>query len=256
MKLISLNIWGGRVHDPLLQFIETNGKDVDIFCFQEVYRTATDKRMAGDAYANIYGEIAAILPDHQGHFTAGEHNWAESGTTDFQLEFGLAMFVRSSLEKKSNDHLFVHKHLGAQRSEIGYSAARPLQYVTIQCGSRELTVANFHGLHNGLGKEDSDERLAQAQKVKEFLDQAPGETILCGDFNLLPDTESMKIMEAGMRNLIIENGITSTRSSIYKKESKFADYMLVSSGIHVIDFKVLPDEVSDHLPLVLEFERG
>ena len=56
-----------------------------------------------------------------------------------------------------------------------------------------------------------------------------------------------------MRNLIAEFGITSTRSSLYTKPLRFADYMFVSNGIEVKDFKVLPDEVSDHLALYLEF---
>jgi len=79
--------------------------------------------------------------------------------------------------------------------------------------------------------------------------------VLCGDFNLLPDTESLKRLEGiGLRNLIKEYGITSTRTSFYDKPAKFADYALVSEGIEVKDFKILPDEVSDHSPMYLEFE--
>ncbi len=62
-----------------------------------------------------------------------------------------------------------------------------------------------------------------------------------------------KLEDFGLRNLIKEYGITSTRTSFYTKPEKFADYMLVSPGVEVKDFKVLPDEVSDHSPLYLEF---
>ena len=57
-----------------------------------------------------------------------------------------------------------------------------------------------------------------------------------------------------MRNLIKEYGITSTRTSFYEKENKFADHAFVSSDIEVVDFKVLPDEVSDHAALYLEIK--
>ena len=50
-----------------------------------------------------------------------------------------------------------------------------------------------------------------------------------------------------------ETGVTSTRSHYYTKPEKFADYILVSPDITVVDFNVLPDVISDHLPLVLEF---
>jgi endonuclease/exonuclease/phosphatase family metal-dependent hydrolase len=79
--------------------------------------------------------------------------------------------------------------------------------------------------------------------------------ILMGDFNLLPDTESIKIIEAaGLRNLIKEFGITETRTELYKKKLRFADYAFVSPEIKVKDFKVLPDVVSDHSPQYLDFE--
>ena len=56
-----------------------------------------------------------------------------------------------------------------------------------------------------------------------------------------------------MRNLVKEYEITSTRTSFYKKsEDKHADYIFVSNGIEVKDFRVLPEEVSDHSALYLE----
>jgi endonuclease/exonuclease/phosphatase (EEP) superfamily protein YafD len=116
------------------------------------------------------------------------------------------------------------------------------------------TVAHLHGLWNGQGKGDSPDRLLQSDNIVHFLQSLDGPHIFCGDLNLLPDTESLKKLEAaGMRNLIKEFGITSTRSSLYTKPLRFADYMFVSGGIKVKDFKVLPDEVSDHLALYLEF---
>ena len=57
-----------------------------------------------------------------------------------------------------------------------------------------------------------------------------------------------------MRNLIRENNITSTRTELYEKELRMADYIFVSPEVTVKDFKVLPDVVSDHSPLYMEFE--
>jgi len=42
MKLITLNIWGGHMFNPLLEFIQAH-QDIDIFCLQEVYHQAPHK---------------------------------------------------------------------------------------------------------------------------------------------------------------------------------------------------------------------
>jgi endonuclease/exonuclease/phosphatase family metal-dependent hydrolase len=58
---------------------------------------------------------------------------------------------------------------------------------------------------------------------------------------------------APLRNLVAEFGVASTRTSLYTRPEKFADYVFVSAGVEVRGFRVLPDEVSDHAPLMLEF---
>ena len=53
MKIISLNIWGGRVHKPLLDFLK-NHTEVDVFCLQEVYHEAEGKELIYlDAKLNV-----------------------------------------------------------------------------------------------------------------------------------------------------------------------------------------------------------
>ncbi len=66
----------------------------------------------------------------------------------------------------------------------------------IRIGDTPVTVVNFHGLWNGKGKTDTPDRIAQSQNILRFLEGVDGEIILCGDFNLLPDTESLRMFEA------------------------------------------------------------
>jgi endonuclease/exonuclease/phosphatase family metal-dependent hydrolase len=56
-----------------------------------------------------------------------------------------------------------------------------------------------------------------------------------------------------MVNLVREHNVQSTRTSFYTKPDKFADYVFVTPDISVRNFKVLPDEVSDHAALYVEF---
>ncbi len=168
----------------------------------------------------------------------------------------MALFINIKPHIKINDvgSVFVHRHLNALKNNDGSTLGRNIQYARLMAGRQEYTVVNFHGLWNGKGKNDTPDRIEQSEKIRDFIaTKASGKVILIGDFNLEPHTQSMAILEVDMRNLIAENGITSTRSHLYKWPNKFADYAIVSKDLPVKKFEVLPDVVSDHLPLMLEF---
>ena len=165
------------------------------------------------------------------------------------------MLVKNNLTVIEDGEIFVYKHKGyIPEGDIG-GHARNIQYVTLNLNGSSITIINFHGLWTkGINKTDTEDRIEQSNRIAEFIKNLSHDFILCGDFNLLPETESMAILEkAGPRNLIKEYGITSTRTHFYGKPEKYADYIFVSKGINIKDFKVLPEEVSDHSALYLEF---
>lgn len=254
MELICLNTWGGRAgKEKLLAFFEKH-KDADIFCLQEIW-SSPHKEFEGRLVANepfdyskvmTYGlqEISAMLSDFIPIF--------RPLLTD---NYGLLMFVRNTYSVLSEGEFYVYRERGYISENDIADHARAIQYVTMETDKGQITVINFHGLWNGGGKEDCADRLEQSDKILNFVRKLENPYIICGDFNLLPHTESLKKFEKyGLRNLIKEYSITSTRTSFYTKPEKHADYVFVSEGIKVKDFKVFPDEVSDHAPLYLEFE--
>lgn len=97
------------------------------------------------------------------------------------------------------------------------------------------------------------ERIEQSVMIMTFLNNIQGKKILCGDFNALPGSKSIGILEQGMKNLIKEFNVTSTRSRLYLQPVKFADYIFISPDASVKEFRTLPVEVSDHLSLFLDF---
>jgi len=251
MKLISLNAWGGRGgKENLLAFLKKH-EDVDIFCFQEMWKGGEEMagRIAGGMplvgiVHSLFGDVENTLKGHSSYFRP-----------HFKDYYGLAMFVKNTLSIREEGEIFVYKNKGYISEEEVGNHARNLQYGTIETRTGLRTVMNLHGLWNGRGKTDSEDRLLQSENILNFIKKLGNPNVICGDFNLRPDTMSIKKFEAaGMRNLIKEFGITSTHSSFYKKAERFADYMLVSDGVTVNDFKVLPDEVSDHLAMYLDFE--
>lgn len=253
MKIITLNTWGGRAgKEGLLSFFNAHKNSVDIFCLQEIwsapYEHLEGQNVGGKSFNHeqvmVYGmqEISGLLSDHFTYFRPHHLD-----------NYGLMMLVRKNVDVMEEGEVFVHKHKGyAPEGDVG-NHARNIQYVKTTLRNRPVTIINFHGLWNGKGKTDSEDRLNQSKNILDFIKNIQRESILCGDFNLLPNTKSIKMLEdTGLRNLIKESGVTSTRTSYYTKPEKFADYIFVSGGIEIKDFKVLPDEVSDHSPLYIE----
>ncbi|MFA6519354.1 MAG: endonuclease/exonuclease/phosphatase family protein [Candidatus Paceibacterota bacterium] len=257
MRIVSLNTWGGRAgKEGLLAFFKMHADTTDIFCLQEIWSAPYEHlegHLAGGLEIDneqimVYGlqEISAALPSHVAFFRPhhGDH-------------YGLLMLVNKNLSVIEEGDVFVYKERGyVPDGDVG-NHARNIQYITAETASGLITVINFHGLWTGegpgKGKKDSPERLEQSEKILEFTKQLKNPFVLCGDFNLLPDTESIrKFEDAGLRNLIKEFGVTSTRTSFYTKPQKFADYVFISGDVDLKDFKVLPNEVSDHAPLLIE----
>ncbi len=253
MKLICLNTWGGRAGaGKLLAFLDLH-RDADFICLQEVwsapYEGLEGVPAGADAITHaeimVYGkqEIGALLDGHVAFFHPNHLN-----------DYGLMTLVSKTLCVVESGDVFVHRERGyVPEGNLGLHA-RNLQFVTVAGPSGPLSMVNFHGLWNGQGKGDSDERIEQSRRILNFLEGRPEPIIFCGDFNLLPDAGSLRMLEsAGLRNLVAEFGLTSTRTSLYARDEQFADYVFVSEGIDVRDFRVLPEEVSDHAPLLLEF---
>jgi endonuclease/exonuclease/phosphatase family metal-dependent hydrolase len=241
MKLITLNIWGGHVRDPLLKFINTH-QHVDIFCFQEVYHNAPDKISDEDrpVSLNIFSELEALLPEHTGFFKPVVKNI-----------YGISVFIKNHIEVIREGELVIHDNPHYKGS--GPTHSRNLQWLECCIQEKIYSIINVHGLWNGAGKTDSPERIKQSKRIRDFLDGLTTPAVLCGDFNLRPDIKSMQIIEHGMNNLIKTYNISSTRTSLYPKTERFADYIITTPDIRVNQFEVLQDEVSDHAPLLLDF---
>lgn len=260
MKVITLNTWGARAgHKEFLQFIQEKSESVDVFCLQEVWNVTDTSGsevisqlkgavvggvVLNNMFENLFPELSNILENFNGFFRPhyGDH-------------YGLAIFIKKDLQLLEEGDVFVFKDKEyVPNGDIG-NHARNIQYATINTENGPLTIINFHGLWNGKGKTDTEDRLLQSDNIIKFLNTLKNPYILCGDFNLLPDTLSLKKFENfGLKNLIKDFGVTSTRTSLYKKEHRFADYIFTSPEVEVLDFKVLPDEVSDHSPLLLDFK--
>lgn len=242
MKLITLNIWGGQIYNPLCAFIKAHA-DTDIFCFQEVYKNAYQKVCTDDApvQLNIFSELEKLLPEHTGFFKPTVNGI-----------YGIALFIKKEFSILDEGEIMIHhapNYVG-----LGPTHSRNLQWIRYQSNGRTYSIMNVHGLWSNEGKIDTADRITQSLNIRNFVDKQSNPFVLCGDFNARPDTKSIAILKHKMNDLVQTHNIQSTRTSLYLKDEPFADYVFTSNDITAHHFNVLSDVVSDDAPLMLEFD--
>lgn len=257
MKLITLNTWGGIIFEPLMDFIKKHSPDTDIFCFQEMlFGDKPEFTPLNKARQNLFIEISTILPD----FVAYKYIPAQDHFAGEIVNFGTgqAIFIRNTVKVINNGSFKCYNKMFSETETLQRDSGRVtgnVQWVEVLNDDKVVSILNFHGLWlKDTHKKDTVERLTQSEIIKDFLNSKPNKKILCGDFNLRADGQSIKILEQDMVNLITKYNVQSTRSKYYSKEYKMADYILTSPDIQIDKFKVLTDDISDHLPLSLEFK--
>jgi len=259
LRIVSLNLWGGLAVGPLLDWVRQQAPRTDLFCFQEALAAQESLRLECRFHTTLYRDLAEALPEFVGAFDPVV-TWPEPTEDGRQIEvpFGLATFARRSLPISARRAAWIVDHQDHLDAVPGlHKIVRWLQVTELTIPSGALLVGNYHGIARPGSKLDSDERLEQSRGIRRVLDAHDGPVALVGDFNLLPETESVRLLEHSLRNLVIELGIPTTRSRLNPyfgtpQEQPYADYAFVSPELHVTDFAVPDVEISDHLPLVLD----
>ncbi|MDE5424344.1 endonuclease/exonuclease/phosphatase family protein [Ancylomarina sp. DW003] len=96
-------------------------------------------------------------------------------------------------------------------------------------------------------------RAEQALQIKEHVNQAPHETLICGDFNDTPNSYAYHQLSKGMKDAFVEQGkgISTTYSGDFP--SFRIDYLLYSEAIDCIKYDRIRKRYSDHYPICGSF---
>jgi endonuclease/exonuclease/phosphatase family metal-dependent hydrolase len=257
MKIITLNIWGGRVLEPLLEFFKTKAQEADIVCLQEVFASSTQLE-AAEVCTNMLDRLLPIMEDYRFVYNSNVVDKLTSQISTPGLRYGNAIFARKSLKLRGSQNQFIVKYPGDEFDlEAGDDHPRALQIVqlTDEQGC-DFSVANYHGYWSNGPKTDDAVRLEQSSRIRQVLDGLGEPFILCGDFNLLPTTKSLDALSNGLTDMVQRYELPSTRSSLYKRieYAPFADYIFTSPEVRDKSFRALDEVVSDHLALELDFD--
>ncbi len=264
MKLLSLNVALFEANNSkLTKFLQE--QKADIVCLQEVVREIEElvlpqyatKGSVDEATQNLkysfYGPNAVMHNIDLGEF---------HGQKNFHFDLGglaeMGNYVRSKFKIVKAKNIFLENHFTytTDYSKWPDEDYRAVLVVDLVIDEKPLRILNYHGIwtRHKLGNEKT---LAACKKIKELALEFSGKVIICGDFNLFPDTPSMKIFEDNFVSLVDQFNIKTTRpvsNELNGSTRNVVDYIWTSKDIKINSFMVINSNVSDHLPLVMEFE--
>ncbi len=242
MKIMSLNVWQGRLERVLLKHLET--LNLDFACMQE----AIDYDGFSLGLVSSYQKIGDSLRLDQQFFSP----LLATKLGNKQMTFGNATYSRLPFSQTST--VFTR---GEHTDDFDFDTddynIRAFQHALIEVGDKKLNILNHHGHHIDSHKLGDEETARQVTQIAGYIKQLDGAVILCGDFNLAPESESIKLLDSFLHNLPVERSLETTRSRLtYKNE--VCDYIFVNDEIHVNDFSMDETIISDHNALILDFE--
>lgn len=223
IKLLSWNIWGGIFLPNITEFLRS--ADADIIALQEVEES--------DELVNTAHFLSQAL--HYEYVYTRSMEYTFRGKTSFRGNAILSRFhiAGSRSHKLSSDH------------------ARTAVFADIAVHDTMIHTASVHIIHS-----EEQPSVVQEEQVKTLLDVAPKKNaIVMGDFNSLPESRTVALMQDGFRNsdpqslptwCLYPDGPEEPKS---ERVTTKLDYIFTSKDIQSHGFSVGSSDGSDHLPI-------
>lgn len=239
---MTLNVWQGRLERVLLKHLEE--QNIDFACMQE----AVDYEGKTGGLISSYSKIGTSLRLDQQFFSP--INAIKFGNR--KITFGNVTY--SSMPFETSETIFTR---GSYKDDFDFDVddynIRALQHAVVRVNDKKLHILNHHGHHIDAHKLGDEETMRQTALIIDYIKQLDGAVILCGDFNLSPESESIKQFDSILQNLPVTYSLETTRSLLtYKKE--VCDYIFVNQNVDVKDFSMDQTIISDHNALIVDFE--
>lgn len=254
MKLISLNIWIKLDNcAAVIEFLRI--QNADIICLQEVSSTPngtismyTKKHYIDEALWEVYPY---------------RFRWSLFSTTllwTSEREVWWVMeqwnYILSKIPFINQWHNFYYqwfRHITDRSDRRKNDHWRALTWVTIDTKQWPILIGNVHGCWTA-DKQSTPRTMHQIKQIIEITTNYK-KVLLLWNFNLLPETPEIKLLESHFQNAWKIFSIASTRPDFddgLDKGNQIIDYAFVSQDSKIIDFQVPSLNISDHLALLLE----
>lgn len=260
MKLLNINI-GIKIDNSkkVINFIKEI--DADIVAIQEIVRRLEDK--ANEQFCskkNIEKQLGSLYP-----YKFFGPLWAAKSINEKDkiiFDFGGLVEQENEILSKlqiidvANEYYYkTYSYILDWSNWRKEDHGRALQIVTLKKEKKKFQILNLHGIWTE-DKQGDKRRVEECKYIIKAAKKKNIPTIITGDFNLLPGTESIQLINEKFRNLIEEYNIKTTRPEFkdeIDKGGNVVDYIFVSDDVTVKDFKVIKSDISDHPPMLLEF---
>lgn len=236
MKIIYLNCFSGQIREKLLRFLAKEKDSTDIFCFQEVS-------------VSLQKEFENLLNDFKSVFEEGFL------LSDCNEIAGQSVFYNKKFKFIHSEKILLHE---LKSNDIGFYLKVIYEFL-----GKQILIGNVHGTAQPGSKTDTEVRLNQSNLIINASKDDVDYKILGGDLNLLRTTKSIQLFDKnGYKNLINDFNIKATRNNVawerFKNDPNFvkqydSDYIF-TKGVTAKELNVPNVEISDHEPLILEFE--
>lgn len=242
MRLLQLNAWTIRLATRIEDMVMKEAPD--IIALQEVFESVAD--------LGFFPTLKELADNLRFHHRYHSPVYAIQLMTS-KPEFGNAMVSNLALEDKQTYFTNLEYNPSMSLENDDYNV-RNFQHVTVKDqDGRQIHIINHHGYHVPGHKNGNDFTMKACQQIADYARQLDGPVIITGDFNLLPDSESIEILNKDFRNLTKEYGLQTTRTDLTHK-SEPCDFIFVNDKVAVNDFYASEVVASDHQGLVLDFE--
>ena len=266
MKLLSLNVAMFEANNESISDFLSK-RNFDIVCLQEVTEkidaSADPIYISKNAIDSVTKDLThsvftPTLPLKEFH-TKGFHQ-KESFDFEFGGQINVGNYLKTRFKTINEEIVMVKGYSEAKMASLlsfPENQIRSIQIVDLELpDNKKARIINYHGIwtKEKLGNEFT---LSACRKILEKAKEVNYPTIITGDFNLFPDTVSMQMFYKDFTSLVDKYHISTTRpnhNELSHLERNVVDYILVSKNVKVNNFEVLESTISDHLPLILDFE--
>lgn len=232
----------------------------------------------------IPNELAASIQKHEPDVICmQEFNTAPNAdnislfTKHYPYHYFSADYRRSATGYLSGCIIF-SKYPMIDSGKINYPVAESLIYADILKGFDTIRIYTTHLQSFKFKKEDyndiekireqEDEKFAaskslirkmtlafgrrgiQADMVRNEIDKSPYPTIICGDFNDVPNSYAYFRIKGGRQDAFLKKGFAIGRSFISLAPTLRIDYILADRKFEVKQFDMIDEDLSDHIMLV------
>lgn len=247
LKLIQVNIYAGKYWDALIEFLKT--ENPDFITAQEV--TSGRENRIDDKTADLFEllkrELNLVGAYHKDFDVDGNGHMGNAVLTRHKIASSKAVILKP-YRMVTHDEFVSH--------EFFPTFPRHALDATISVDGRVMHIISTHGAWTA-PPQDTDETLRQARLLANYLSLLEEPFLLAGDFNNIPDSKTIGLINAVSNNLMTGSGIKqTTHPKIHKivPRGYLVDYIFASKDFKLRSIRVPEVTVSDHLPVIAEVE--